>query len=105
MAILQVPLISDFPKYRLRVELDEVSYILDIRLNVRMDRWIMDLSDVDGNLIKAGTPLLLGVPLLKQFSDTLPPAGTFFMFNPENLYIEAGKADLGSNVFMLYQEA
>jgi hypothetical protein len=105
MAIKEIAVISSLPNYEFKTDLDSVTYILALRYNSRMDRWIMDIKTEDDDPIIMGRPILLGVSLLAQYVDPRLPDGDIFAINLGTTIQEAGKEDLGSNVLLLYQEA
>lgn len=104
MAILKLPVSSEFPKFRFNTELDEEAFIFSFRLNERMNRWIMNVSDAVDTPLIMGIPVLLGVPFYEQFKNPSLPLGRLFAINPENANIEAGSEDLGKSVFIFYSE-
>lgn len=75
--IYVVPLRNDLPSYKFQITLSNIVYSLALRFNGRMNRWIMDINDAQGNQILSGIPLLINTNLTAQYV-TLPlPVGAF----------------------------
>ena len=104
MALLQIPLRKDIYDYSFRIELDSIVYIMNIRYNTHMNRWILDLKDSSDAPIIMGLPLLLGTQLLKRYADPRLPPGDLFMYNLEDETADGGIDDLGTNLLMMYME-
>jgi hypothetical protein len=104
MAILKLPLSSEFPKFKFNTELDEETFIFNFRLNERLDRWVMSISDAAETPLVMGIPVLLGVPFYEQFKNPGLPKGRLFAINPESPTTEAGSEDLGKSVLVFYSE-
>lgn len=104
MAIKQLPVNSNFPKYSFKVELSSVLYNLQFRFNIRSGKWIMNLLDSSGDMIQAGIPIMVQVDLLGRFKDSRIPSGTLFAINPENENEEATRDNFGDVVLLLYNE-
>jgi hypothetical protein len=79
MAILTIPTSTTLAVYRFTIELEDVVYGLSFFWNNRDERWYFDLSDEDGNLLRAGLKAVTGWP-------------------------EAGINDLGDSVSLTYVE-
>lgn len=104
MAILKLPVSSEFPKFKFNTELDTETFIFSFRFNERMDRWIMNISDATEIPLIMGIPVLLGVPFYEQFKNPSLPKGRLFAINPESANTEAGSEDLGKSVFIFYSD-
>ena len=65
MNIYLVPL-RDGPQ-QLAVALSGVTYQLRIRYNARVDLWVLDIDDADGNSMVRGIPMVTGCDLLEQY--------------------------------------
>lgn len=105
MAIVKLPVSSEFPKFRFNTELDNETFIFSFRLNERMNRWIMSISDATETPLVMGTPVLLGIPAFyDQLKNPALPKGRLFAINPESANVEAGSEDLGKSVFLYYSD-
>ena len=56
--IFQIPVDNTRSDFKIRTELDDVTYLLRIYWNTRQERWHLSISDADEN------PLLMGIPLV-----------------------------------------
>ena len=105
MDIVRIPLTNDDESYDFDIELSGSIYNLNIRYNLRMDRWIMDIRDVQGENILCGLVLNIGLNLLGEYSDSRLPSGGFYVVNHESQYDDPGETDIGVNSFLYYIEA
>lgn len=105
MAVLELPVRSDFKAYSFQTELDGVVYTLTFRFNDRMSLWVMDIGDSSGNEILNGILLQTDVALTDQYvKEDLPP-GRFICIDESGESKDAGVDDLGNDVKLLYEEA
>ena len=58
--------------FTMRTVMGTASYTLTVRYNARMDRWIMDVADAQGNTIVTGLPMLTNWPVYGLFLNKLP---------------------------------
>lgn len=61
--IYEIPTTND-PSQEFTCEIDRVSYLFRIRLNVRGDVWTLDVNTSDDAPIVLGLPLVMGADLL-----------------------------------------
>lgn len=78
MTFFIVPARNDLPNYQFRVSLSGQLFTLYFHYNVRMDRWILDILDSSGNMILAGTVLLILRDLVGQYVTLALPPGLLF---------------------------
>ena len=82
MALETIPLNPDSnPFYEVSVELEGNKYYLTFNYNYRADAWYMDISDVNKEVIVAGTRLRSDFPPLLQFEDERLPVGFIVIVN------------------------
>lgn len=105
MAIREIPIRSDIPSYQFQITLEGVVYTMRFYFNTRLDRWIMDVSNVDGELIVAGIPLLVNLPLLDRFRDERLPPGRFILIDETGENRNPSRDSMGDDYKLLYQEA
>lgn len=105
MAILEIPVRSDIPAYQFQVTLDGVVFTLKFRFNTRIDRWIMDVKDVDENSLVDGVPLLYGLPVLDRFVGDDLPLGSFVVIDETGEERNPTRDSFGEDFKLLYQEA
>lgn len=105
MTFLRIPTRSDFPSYRFRIDLEAVSYEMRFRYNLRMNRWILDISSAEGTPIRSGIVLLTETDFFPYLKSSLLPPGDFVMVHETLEQINAGREDLGNSIQLFYNEA
>lgn len=107
MSVL-IPIIreaGDIAFFDLQITLDEITYTLAFRWNVRLEAWFMTVLDFEG--VTPLTPdirLVVDYPLTQYISDR-QPTGIFFAVDTEGVLGEGGDPgfdDLGNRVQMHY---
>lgn len=94
------------PHHSLQVELDGVTYTLDIRWNERDLAWYVELQDAEEQRLVAPRKVVLGFPLFARFyTNPLVPKGQFMAVDTSNTDQEPTLADLGSRVQLVYVTA
>jgi hypothetical protein len=97
-----IPIKSDAAYYDLQVTLEDVTYTLEFRWNVRLEAWFMHILDAEGvNLIRAGLRLVVGWPLNAYAAARTPP-GAFLLVDTTGADEEAGLEDLGERHQLVY---
>lgn len=109
MALLEIPTRNDLPIYEMAVTLDQVSYIIQLYFNNRINngqgKWMISLSDQNRNLLVAPVPVVVNYPLFDRFIDLTSLPGTIFAFDTSGNNQDPGQFDLGNNVRLYYIEA
>lgn len=105
MAILEIPVRSDIPAYQFQISLDGTTFTLHFRFNTRLDRWVMDIHDIDDVEIIQGAVLLYGLPLFDRYKIASLPVGRFILSDETGEERNPGRDDLGDDFKLLYQEA
>jgi hypothetical protein len=108
MAVLELPVRSDFPAYQFKVTLDGVVFQLSFNFNQRLSRWTMDIADDLGTEIVNGIALMSGYPISAQYVEDAMPAGLFALIDstvPDGVGRSADADDLGNDIKLLYEEA
>jgi len=99
---LQIPTRSDLKHYTLQVTLEEVTYTLEFRWNVRLAAWFMDVQDLNGTTtLIAGLRLVANWPLAAYKTGRRPP-GAFVAIDTSGKGIDPGADDLGDRVQLRY---
>lgn len=94
------------PHHSLQVELEGVTYTLDIRWNERDEAWYIALQDAEEQVLVAPRKVVLDFPLFGRFfTNPLVPRGQFMAVDTSNTGVEPGLADLGSRVQLIYVTA
>lgn len=105
MALLEIPVTSDFPSSVINVDLELITYIMDFNYNSRAALWYMGIKQADGTALVAGVPIFTDVDIMVQYKNPDLPPGIFMAFDTEELSADAGRDDLGNRVKLLYQES
>lgn len=104
MAFLEIPIRSDIPAYNFQINLEGIIYTLGFRYNSRLERWVMDVKDVDEVALVTGVPLLYGIPLLDRYKNPALPPGTFILIDETNAERNPTRDGLGEDYKLLYKE-
>lgn len=102
MSSVTIPLRNDLPLYNQQTDLDGQSYNLAFRWNARAEQWFMDISTGAGDIIAANIALVINFPIARRFRDERMPPGIFMAFDSSGQKEDAGQADLGARVLLLY---
>ena len=97
----RIPL-QNYPRYDVRVDLDGVEFVLEFQYLERSDRWLMHLYTSAGEPIKLGMSCLLSVRLLAGCTHEGRPVGELVFMDSAQSGVEAGLADFGTRVNLLY---
>lgn len=90
-----------FPNYRFAVELDGVEFRFGFKFNSRQQTWFFNLSDANGVLLRAGVPVVTGIPLLLRMAELAAPDGSLIAVSLAG-DIVAGLEQLGQEVILTY---
>lgn len=104
MAVLELPVRSDFPAYSFELDLDNQVNTYRFKYNERSDRWTMEILDLDGNVVVGGVPILTSIPAWDQYVREEQPPGRFLPFDETLEGKNAGRNDLGNDILLLYEE-
>lgn len=109
MALLEIPTRVDLPAYSQIVTLEGTAYQLDFTFNQRMalgvGKWMLQISDSQGNPIIDEVPVVATWPLFKRFRDARLPKGTIYAFDTSGQNLDPGRFDFGDRVRLLYLES
>lgn len=84
MTLFTIPVRNDLPFYKFRCTLSGTIFTLQMKFNTRMQRWIMDVNDANGNQIFSGVPILINYDLLGQYTTLQIPEGVIFALDDTN---------------------
>lgn len=90
--------------YTQTVQLSGVNYLLEIRYNTRMGRWILSLLDTVGQPIVQGIPMLALRNLVGQYTTLSVPPGTLFCYNEAAPLVEPTLTSFLTDTSFLYAE-
>jgi len=105
MAILEIPVRSDLPAYVFQITLEGTPFTLHFRFNTRLDRWVMDVNDVNDVSIVSGTPMLTNLPLLDRYRDPRLPLGRFLVLDETGQDRNPSRDGFGEEFKLLYEES
>ena len=111
MPVEIIPTLEQTPFFTQRTKLDGRDYILSFKYSDRENRWYVDISDQDGELIVASVKLTLGTLLLGCVVDPRRPPGELMVIHyptyepggspPE----DPGFEDFGRDTLLTYFDA
>lgn len=104
MSTLVLPLAADVPHFDFQLALEGATYTLELRWNERASTWSLSAYDASGELLAAGRPVVLGAELLGRSGDARLPPGQLVAVDTSGKDLEAGRADLGARVQLVYVE-
>lgn len=104
MALRKIPVRNDLPAYTMRVDLNSVIFVLSFRYNQRADRWIMDVSTEEDEIIIQGIVLITGIPLLTQYVDERLPEGELIVLDRTDQQTNPTRNNFGEDVELYYEE-
>ena len=105
MAIFEIPVRSDLPAYKFQINLEGTVFILRFRFNTRLDRWVMDVQDVNEDRIVTGIPMLTNLPLLDRYQDERLPLGRFTVIDETGNNRNPPREGFGEDFKLLYRES
>lgn len=83
--LAQLPFANDVPWYSFLSTLAGTQYTFVMRFNTRMNRWLLDIEDVSGNVLIAGLPVLINRNMNGQYTYNVSiPQGTIFCVDDTN---------------------
>lgn len=90
------------PFFDLQVTLEDVTYTLEFKWNVRLSAWFMSIYDEQGT-----TPILVGLRLvanwlLGSYNTGAQPPGAFMAFDTSGQGLDPDFAALGDRVQIVY---
>ena len=97
-----LPLVPSDPSYEFVTSLGVATYTVGVRWNGRDGAWYLDLADADGDPIRSGLKIALGVLIGDRSTDPRWPAGVFLVTESSGTGLDAGIDDLGARVRVLF---
>lgn len=104
MMFFQIPARNDLPNYSFRINLSGTNYTFDFHYNVRMSRWILDISDASGNPILSGIALLILRDLTRQYVTLAIPPGVIFATDDTQQDTQPTTYSFGSDHSLFYED-
>jgi hypothetical protein len=97
-----VPLRSDLPFYHFQVDLDEVTYGLELRWNYQAAAWFLSLYTSEDELILASQKVTVDWPIGSRHADGRLPPGVLIFLDTTGAHEDPGESDLGGRCVLLY---
>lgn len=101
--IQKIDINAEFASFKIKTDIEDVSYILRFDWNTRTERWYIGIYDSDENAIQIGIPMNVDCDLISRFAETELPPGILILLDTSGLHSEAGRDDLGDRCVLLYQ--
>jgi len=98
----EIPIESEVPAFKHRVDLDDRTYVLNYYFNTRSAMWHMDVMDADENPLLMGRAMTVDCDLLFQYEDPNLPQAMLVLFDQTEKHEECGLDDLGNRCRLLY---
>jgi hypothetical protein len=107
LEILEIPTYADkSPRWDVKVDLSGRRYSLNVSYNMRQNAWMMNISDVNGDLLIAGIRLVPEVNFLEKYrasSPGLPPGDLVLIDREHNIRTaEVTRENLSSRFSLTY---
>lgn len=97
MDLIPLDAAAGLPYFDLQARLDDVTYTLSVRWNVRAAAWYLDIWDEQGvTLFAAGVRLVVNYPLCNYLTGRQPP-GALVAVDTSGQGIDPGLGDLGGS--------
>ena len=77
------------------------TFVFNFRFNTRMQIWVFDLEDGNGNIIKNGIPFLTFVDCIRFVSSEFKPVGSLVPLNPST-GLDATRFNIGVDVEFIH---
>ncbi len=110
MATQIIPMVDagELGNFYFTVDLDGIDYQLRFTYNQRDQHWYFDLSDVEGNIIRAGIKIVINFPLLRLLASFVRPPGELIAIDTRQTLTQAARdpelTELGTDVLFAYEE-
>lgn len=99
---VELPLIPSEPNYTFGVDLDEVTYLVEMRWNGRDNAWYMNFFEEDETPIRTGIKMVLGTFLGRRSVSPKFPSGLLVAVDLTGEGKDATLDDLGTRVVVYY---
>lgn len=96
---------SSDPHFTTDVQLENQTYRLEFRWNVRDSSWYMGILASDDSHLAAPKRIASGRPLFWRSQDPALPPGLFFPVDSTGGDVDPALQDLGSRVVLLYVDS
>lgn len=106
--ILEIPLVNDSPRFKIRTILDDIELILKFDWNDRAQRFQMSVYDANETALVEGICLNVDTELLTRFTIDGLPTGSLVLYDTSKTHEEAtynsetNISDLGDRCRLIY---
>lgn len=101
MATEILPTRIDISRYSFRIDLDDVTFEIDLRFNLRDQHWYLSLADADGNSLRQGLKIVSNWPLLRTMVQQNRPDRDLIAVRPSGSG-DPDRETLGEDVLLAY---
>lgn len=106
MAFLIIPTNSNYASTQYIIDIEGVIYGLRYDYNNRMQTWIIQIKDSQGNILIGGVPIQHGWDLFLQYKGiSTIPQGSFVPLDESGQARNPQRDDLGNDVILFYEES
>lgn len=99
-----IPIARKQPWFSMQIVLSQQRYTLELRYNLRMDRWILSVADAAGAPILVGIPMLIDRDLVSQYATLRLPPGPLFVMDETGKQLQAGLSSFFVDHVLVYGE-
>jgi hypothetical protein len=99
---LRIPVRTDLDHHTVDVDLEGVTYNLELIYNTRAGAWFLSVNTDAGEPITTSIRLVSGFPLLGGLRDLRRPRGDFVIVDNENKGADPTRASLGQRHQLIY---
>lgn len=97
-----MPMRNDIFNMKFKMTLSGTIFSLKVYFNVRMNRWLMNISDSQANQILVGVPILIQRSLTSQYPTLALPAGQFICTDDTGLGNQPTQYSFGQTNTLYY---
>lgn len=101
MATETLPTRTDISRYVFRIDLDDVTFGIDLRFNTRDQHWYLTLQDADGNPLRQGIKIVGNWQLLRTMVQQGRPLRDLIAIRPSGSG-DPDRETLGVDSFLSY---
>lgn len=99
---IEIPLPNSVPLFELQIELDGVTYSLELRWNARAGAWFAHLRDAEGGVLVMGRRVVVDFPLFSRTQKAGAPPGQLVAVDTSGKQQDPVLDDLGARVRLIY---
>lgn len=104
MTFFTVPINVKLPWQQYKITLSGVIFTLEVKYNVRMDRWILNINDASGVQVLQGMILLINRNITGQYRTLKIPVGVFFATDDTGKETQPNRNSFGVDHTLFYAD-